>query len=117
MSVDQDLTVVVEAIDDDVVKGWLVPIDFHASLTRQRSNGSETRSACSNVYKSRKKSHPCRQGYEKKGCHATDAENSMEADDNYKLESVKLENTRLPLLCLNGMPHKKKENSGVSRHA
>ena len=46
VSVDQDLTVVVEAIDDDVVKRWLVPIVFHASVTRQRGNGSETRSAC-----------------------------------------------------------------------
>ena len=50
MSVDQDLTVVAEALDDDVVKQWLVSIVFHASVTRQRSNGSETRFSRSHVH-------------------------------------------------------------------
>ena len=47
MSVDQDLTVIViEALNDDVVKRWLVSIVFHAGVTQQRSNGSETRFSC-----------------------------------------------------------------------
>ena len=70
MSVDQDLTVVAEAIDDDVVKQWLVPIVFHASVTQQRSTGSETRFSCSHV----DETHPCKQGFEKKGAAQTDAE-------------------------------------------
>ena len=49
MSVDQDLTVVVEALDDDVVKQWLVSIVFYAGVTQQRSNGSETRFSRSQV--------------------------------------------------------------------
>ena len=84
VSVDQDLTVVAEALDDDVVKRWLVSIVFHASVTRQRSSGSETRFSRSHVHE--KKTHPCKQGFEKMGATQTDAENLVEADDNYKLE-------------------------------
>ena len=52
VSVDQDLTVVTEALDDDddVVKQWLVSIVFHAGVTQQRSNGSETRFSRSHVH-------------------------------------------------------------------
>ena len=53
MSVDQDLTVVAETIDDDVV-----------------STGSETRFPCSHVHET----NPCKQGFEKKGAAQTDAE-------------------------------------------
>ena len=84
MSVDQDLTVVAEALDDDDVKRWLDSIVFHASVTRQRSTGSETRFSRSRVQEM--KTHPCKQGFEKKGATQTDAENLVEADDNYKLE-------------------------------
>ena len=53
VSVDQDLTVVVVALDDDVVKRWLVSIVFHASVTKQRSTGSETRFSRSHVHENK----------------------------------------------------------------
>ena len=57
VSEDQDLTVIViEALNDDVVKRWLVSIVFHAGVTQQRSNGCETRVSCSHVHE--KKQNP-----------------------------------------------------------
>ena len=56
VSVDQDLTVVVVALHDDVVKQWLVSIVFHASVTKQRSNGSEKRFSRSHLHE--KKQNP-----------------------------------------------------------
>ena len=51
---DQDLSgIVVETINDDV-KQRLVPIVFHACVTRQRSAGSKTRLSCSHVHKKNK---------------------------------------------------------------
>ena len=64
VSVDQDLSVIVaEAIDDDVVKQWLVLTCFHARVTQQRSTSSKTRLSCSHVHE---KTHPCKPGFEKK---------------------------------------------------
>ena len=37
-------------------------------------------------FKIRSGTRPCKQGFEKKGATQTDAENLMEADDNYTLE-------------------------------
>ena len=74
MSVDQDLSVIVaEAMDDDVANY------FHARVTQQRSTGSETRLSCSHVHE---KTHPCKQGFEKKGATKTDAENLVNSGDN-----------------------------------
>ena len=55
VSVDQDLSVIVaETINDDNVKQRLVPIVFHACVTRQRSAGSKTRLSCSHVHEKNK---------------------------------------------------------------
>ena len=103
VSVDQDLTVVTEALDDDdVVKQWLVSIVFHAGVTQQRSNGSETRFSRSHVHE-KKPAHPCKQGFEKKGPTQTDAENLIEPDDNYTLEQRNWKTFGSPLLRLHLM--------------
>ena len=83
---DQDHTVVADALDDDVVKRWLVSIVFHTSVTRQRSTGSETRFSRSHVHEKKKPIHSCKHGFEKKGATQTDAENLMNADDNFTPE-------------------------------
>ena len=55
VSVDQDLSVIVaETINDDDVKQRLVPIVFHACVTRRRSAGSKTRLSCSHVHEKNK---------------------------------------------------------------
>ena len=55
VSVDQDLSVIVaETLNDDDVKQRLVPIVFHACVTRQRSAGSKTRLSCSHVHEKNK---------------------------------------------------------------
>ena len=59
------------------------PSCFHASVTRQRSTGSETRFSCSHVHE---KTHPCKQGFENKSTTQPDAENLLKADENNKLE-------------------------------
>ena len=69
MSMDQDLTVVVEALHDDVVKQWLVSIVFHAGVTQQCSNGSETRFSRSQV-QDKKWNPPLQTRVREKGCHA-----------------------------------------------
>ena len=58
---------------------------FHASVTQQRSNGSDKRFSRSHVHE-KKQTHPCKQGFEKKGATQIDAENLMEAEENYTLE-------------------------------
>ena len=70
MSVDQDLTVIViEAHNDDVVKRWVVSTVFHAGLTQQRSNGSETRFSCSHVHE-KMQNPPMSTKVRATGCHA-----------------------------------------------
>ena len=70
VSVDQDLTVIVtEALNDDVVKRWLVSIVFHTGVTQQRSNGSETRFSCSHLHE-KKQNPPLNTKVREKGCHA-----------------------------------------------
>ena len=67
VSVDQDMTVIViEALNDDVVKRWLVSIVFHAGVTQQRSNGSETRFSCSHVHEKEAEPTLVNTGFEKK---------------------------------------------------
>ena len=86
VSVDQDLTVIVrEALNDDVVKRWLVSIVFHASVTQQRSSALRHVSRAL-MYMKRNRTHPFKQRFEKKGATLTGDENMMKADDNYTLE-------------------------------
>ena len=66
MSVDQDLTVVAEALDDDVFKQRLVPNCFRARVTQQRCSGSETRLSRSHV---REKDPPLQTRVREKLCH------------------------------------------------
>ena len=48
-------------------------------MTQQRSTGSKTRFSCSHVHE--KNTHPCKQGFEKKGATQTDAENMENSGD------------------------------------
>ena len=97
VSVDQDLSVIVaEAIDDGVVKRKARPNCFHARVTQQRSTGSETRLSCTHVHE---KTHPCKQGFEKKGATQTDAENLENSGDNSDRATMR-STTHTPQLCL-----------------
>ena len=59
---------------------------FHASVTRQRGTGSETRFSRSRVHE-KKQPNPCKQGFEKKACpRKLMLKNLVDADENYKLE-------------------------------
>ena len=93
MSVDQDLTVVAEAIDDDVVKRWLVTIVFHASVTRQRSTGSLRNDSRAHMYM--KSPTLANKGSRKRVPRKMMLKNLVEADDNYKLR--KFVNISFPL--------------------
>ena len=65
-----DLTVVAEAIDDGDVEQWLVPVVFtrarHSNVALARRHDSRA-----HMYM---KTHPCKQGFEKKSAAQTDAE-------------------------------------------
>ena len=92
MSVDQDLTVVAEAIDDDVVKQR----GLSELFSRARDTASETRLSCSHVHE---KTHLCKQGFEKKVATQTDAENLVNSRDNTDLATMR-STTHTPQLCL-----------------
>ena len=66
-------------------------------VTQQRSTGSKTRLSCSHVHE--KNTHPCKQGFEKKGATQTDAENMENSGDKTDRATMR-STTHTPQLCL-----------------
>ena len=66
-------------------------------MTQQRSTGSKTRLSCSHVHE--KNTHPCKQGFEKKGATQTDAENMENSGDKTDRATMR-STTHTPQLCL-----------------
>ena len=97
MSEDQDLTAIVaERIDDDDFKQRACLNSFHARVTQQRSTGSETRLSCSHVHE---KTHPGKQGFEKKGATQINGENLVNSGDSTDRATMR-SSTHTPQLCL-----------------
>ena len=67
------------------------------SVTQQRSTGSKTRLSCSHVHE--KNTHPCKQGFEKKGPKQTVAENMENSGDKTDRATMR-STTHTPQLCL-----------------
>ena len=111
VSVDQDLSVIVaETINDDDVKQRLVPIVFHACVTRQRSAGSTTRLSCSHVHGRTNNTPLQTRVREKRGATQTDAENMKNSGDNTGRATMR-STTHTPQLCLHADP--KREDKTV----
>ena len=81
-------------------------------MTQQRSSGSKTRLSCSHVHE--KNTHPCKQGFEKKGATQTDAENMENSGDKTDRATMR-STTHTPQLCLPVQGRRDDGTSGLQR--